>query len=123
MTELEKQLLEALEHISGAIERQLELIAERAPGQFLDKRPVVQALRSHAQKANAAIATAKTAQPAPNYPAVPEGWLPQGDWQIPLAMSIAGHRRLKELTSIEPNLYEIDEVFRAMLAAAPRSGE
>lgn len=74
MTELEKQLFDALKHISSAIERQLELIAERAPGQFLDKRPVVQALRSHAQKANAAIATAKTAQPAPNYPAVPEGW-------------------------------------------------
>ncbi|BBH13429.1 hypothetical protein [Chromobacterium haemolyticum] len=65
MTELEKQLFDALKHISSAIERQLELIAERAPGQILDKRPVVQALRSHAQKANAAIAAAEAApQPA-----------------------------------------------------------
>lgn len=71
MTELEKQLLATLKHISSAIERQLELIAERAPGQFLDKKPVVQALRSHARKAYAAIAAAEA---APNYPAIPDGW-------------------------------------------------
>lgn len=68
MTELEKQLCDALKHISSAIERQLELIAERAPGQFLDKRPVVQALGSHARRANAAIAAAEAAQAVKSEP-------------------------------------------------------
>ena len=72
MTELEKQLCDALKHISSAIERQLELIAERAPGQFLDKRPVVQALGSHARRANAAIAAAEATSLQPTVAVVPD---------------------------------------------------
>lgn len=52
------QLLEALDHIAQTIDRQLELIADRAKGDFLDKRPVVQSLQSHARRARAAIAKA-----------------------------------------------------------------
>lgn len=53
MTDLEKQLLEALKELRDAYQEFMGV-------------PAV--------KANAAIAAAKAAKPAPNYPAVPEGW-------------------------------------------------
>lgn len=46
---------QAAQHISAAIEKQLELIRERAPGDYLDKRPVVQALASHKRRLDAAL--------------------------------------------------------------------
>lgn len=52
------ELLAALDHIEKTLTRQLELIADRAPGDYLDKRPVVQSLQSHARRARAAIAKA-----------------------------------------------------------------
>lgn len=51
---------------------------------------------------------------------VPESWLPDGDGQIPSCMSAAGARRLKVLADLDLTYYELDEVFRAMLAAAPK---
>ncbi|MNH21328.1 hypothetical protein D3C79_811330 [compost metagenome] len=50
---------------------------------------------------------------------VPDSWLPDGDGQIPSSMSAAGARRLKVLADLDLTYYELDEVFRAMLAAAP----
>ncbi|KMN29652.1 hypothetical protein VI26_22855 [Chromobacterium sp. LK1] len=88
MTELEKQLFDALKHIFSAIERQLELIAERAPGQFLDKRPVVQALGSHARRANAAIAAAEAAQALG---AEPVAWMSEEMVDGELAREFNGH--------------------------------
>lgn len=41
-------LTEAVTRTIDTIKRQLALIAERAPGDFLDKRPVVQSLGAHA---------------------------------------------------------------------------
>ena len=52
-----EQLVEALDHMSKTIKRQLDLIADRAPGDYLDKRPVVRSLQVHKKNANAAIAT------------------------------------------------------------------
>lgn len=51
-------LIEALDHIAKTIERQIELIKDRAPGVYLDKRPVVKSLQSHAKRARDAIAKA-----------------------------------------------------------------
>jgi len=51
-------LIKALDHIVRTIEKQLSLIKDRAPGDYLDKRPVVQSLQSHAKHARAAIAQA-----------------------------------------------------------------
>ncbi|WP_337882257.1 hypothetical protein [Chromobacterium haemolyticum] len=123
MTELEKQLFDALKHISGAIERQLELIAERAPGQFLDKKPVVQALRSHARKADAAIAAAEAAANSAA-PAVPEAidllrtmeWLykPYDDY----SHAQAGYY-CPECEEMRESGHRDDCKLRALLAAAP----
>jgi len=52
------ELVDALDHIEKTITRQLELIADRARGDYLDKRLVVQSLQSHARRARAAIAKA-----------------------------------------------------------------
>ena len=40
-------LTEAVTHTIDTIGRQLDLIAERAPGNFLDKVPVVRSLTAH----------------------------------------------------------------------------
>ena len=45
-----------LDHIAKTIDKQLRVIDERARGDFLDKRPVVQSLMMHARTARAAIA-------------------------------------------------------------------
>ena len=50
-------------------------------------------------------------------PAIPEGWLPDGDDQIPSCVCKAGHDKLKAL-GIDVDYYEISEAFRAMIAAA-----
>jgi hypothetical protein len=37
------------------IQRQLDMIAERAPGKFLDKQPIVNVLKQHLRRLNQAI--------------------------------------------------------------------
>jgi hypothetical protein len=55
-------LQEVVARTVEVIERQLALIGERAPGEYLDKRPVVQSLQAHVRRLRAALA-------APSLPA------------------------------------------------------
>ena len=57
-------LTEAVTRTIDTIKRQLALIAERAPGDFLDKRPVVQSLGAHAGRLEKALAASPVEQPA-----------------------------------------------------------
>ncbi|MDW3683898.1 hypothetical protein RA280_19550 [Cupriavidus sp. CV2] len=57
-------LAEAVERTIEVIERQLDLIGERAPGEMLDKRPVVQSLQAHVKRLRAAIAASPAVQDA-----------------------------------------------------------
>lgn len=57
-------LTEAATHTIATIKRQLDLIAERAPGDFLDKRPVVQSLGAHVRRLEKALAASPVEQPA-----------------------------------------------------------
>lgn len=50
-----KALREVIERTAEVIERQLALIADRAPGNYLDKRPVVQSMTLHAKRLRAAL--------------------------------------------------------------------
>jgi hypothetical protein len=54
-------LRETVERTIEVIERQLDLIAERAPGDFLDKRPVVQSLGAHKRRLEQALEDAPQA--------------------------------------------------------------
>jgi hypothetical protein len=51
----EAHLAEVVEHTIDTLTRQLELIAERAPGSFLDKVPVVRSLTAHRQRLERAL--------------------------------------------------------------------
>lgn len=55
-------LMDAVDRTIQTIERQLELIAERAPGAYLDKRPVVQSLTAHVRRLRAALLAASPAK-------------------------------------------------------------
>lgn len=69
--------LETLERTHQSLARQLDLIAERAPGNFLDKRPVVSTLTMHQKRTEAAAAALRTA--LESHPSPPEGmagWKP-----------------------------------------------
>ncbi|AJX60050.1 hypothetical protein [Burkholderia pseudomallei] len=57
-------LTEAATHTIATIKRQLDLIAERAPGDFLDKRPVVQSLGAHVRRLEKALAASPVEQSA-----------------------------------------------------------
>lgn len=65
LVERVKELEDTLDHIAKSMTRQLALIADRAPGPYLDKRPVVQTLHMHAQRAQKALSKARpnTAEP------------------------------------------------------------
>lgn len=52
-------LREALDHTEKTLIKQLALISERAPGDYLDKRPVVQSLQMHAKRCRAALEATK----------------------------------------------------------------
>jgi len=53
--------LETLERTHKSLERQLELIADRAPGSYLDKRPVVNTLTMHQKRTEAAAIALRSA--------------------------------------------------------------
>lgn len=55
-------LMDVIEHTAKVIGRQLNLIAERAPGDFLDKRPVVLSLSMHKQRLEKALDAARNKQ-------------------------------------------------------------
>ena len=57
-------LADAVAHTIETIKRQLDLIADRAPGNFLDKRPVVQSLGAHVRRLEKALAASPSSQPA-----------------------------------------------------------
>jgi hypothetical protein len=57
--EKDAALLEVIEHTIATLKRQIDLIAERAPGNFLDKVPVVRSLRAHQSRLERAILAAK----------------------------------------------------------------
>jgi hypothetical protein len=61
----EAHLLEVVEHTIDTLGRQLELIAERAPGKFLDKTPVVRSLTAHKQRLQRAVAERNASFAAP----------------------------------------------------------
>jgi len=48
-------LREVIDHTVKTIERQLDLIGERAPGKFLDKTPVMRSLQAHVKRLSAAL--------------------------------------------------------------------
>jgi len=52
-------LREAVDLTIKTLERQLDLIDERAPGIYLDKMPVIRSLRAHKQRLERAIGQAK----------------------------------------------------------------
>ena len=52
----EAHLMEAVELTIDTLDRQLDLIAERAPGKFLDKTPVVRSLTAHKERLERAVA-------------------------------------------------------------------
>lgn len=67
----EAHLMEAVELTIDTLARQLDLIAERAPGKFLDKVPVVRSLTAHKQRLERAVAERNasfTASPAASEP-------------------------------------------------------
>lgn len=66
--------LETLERTYQTITRQLDLIAERAPGTFLDKQPVVNTLRMHQKRAETAAIALRSALAAAPQPALSAGW-------------------------------------------------
>lgn len=57
-------LMEAVTHTIETIKRQLDLIADRAPSNFLDKRSVVQSLTAHVRRLEKALAASPVEQPA-----------------------------------------------------------
>lgn len=59
ITKQRDELLDAFNNMATTIERQLELITERAKGDFLDKRAMVQAMQLHLKRAKEAIAKAE----------------------------------------------------------------
>ena len=48
-------LTDAIDLTIKTLERQLDLIAERAPGNYLDKTPIVRSLRAHKQRLERAL--------------------------------------------------------------------
>ncbi|WP_407971412.1 hypothetical protein ACJ51O_07885 [Burkholderia pyrrocinia] len=58
-------LTEAVARTIETIKRQLDLITECAPGDFLDKRPIVQSLDAHVRRLERALAASPVEQPAP----------------------------------------------------------
>lgn len=54
---------DTLEHIRDTIDGQLTLIAQRAPGKYLDKTPIVRCLRLHRTRADEALTALQGAQP------------------------------------------------------------
>lgn len=58
-------LTEAVTHTIDTIGRQLDLIAERAPGNILDKVPVVRSLTAHKRRLEKALATVEQHDAAP----------------------------------------------------------
>lgn len=58
LVERVKELEDTLDHMAKSMTRQLDLIAERAPGAFLDKQPVINTLRMHSQRAQKALSKA-----------------------------------------------------------------
>jgi len=58
-------LTEAVTHTIDTIGRQLDLIAERAPGNILDKVPVVRSLTAHKRRLEKALATVEQHEAAP----------------------------------------------------------
>ncbi|VWD49760.1 hypothetical protein BLA17378_08634 [Burkholderia aenigmatica] len=58
-------LTEAVTHTIDTISRQLDLIAERAPGNFLDKVPVVRSLTAHKKRLEKALAPVEQHEAAP----------------------------------------------------------
>lgn len=56
LVEQRDELLVTLDHMHRSLLRQLDLIQERAPGGYLDKQPLINSLRMHAQRAQKAIA-------------------------------------------------------------------
>lgn len=49
------RMRDSLEHIRDTIDGQLTIIAQRAPGKYLDKTPIVRCLRLHRANADAAL--------------------------------------------------------------------
>lgn len=68
--------LETLERTHQSLARQLDLIAARAPGNFLDKRPVVNTLNMHQKRTETAAAALRSA--LDTHPSPPEG---MAGWQ------------------------------------------
>lgn len=62
LLDLIEQLLKALVDTDRIIAGQLELIEQRASGDFLNKRPVVQSLTAHRTRIQKAIAAAEAAK-------------------------------------------------------------
>lgn len=62
----EAHLAEVVEHTIDTLARQLDLIADRAPGAFLDKIPVVRSLTAHKQRLERALAQRNASFPAPS---------------------------------------------------------
>lgn len=58
---------EALEHIARTIEKQLELIGERAPSGWLDKAAVMRTMNSHLRQARAALAASPQDAPVADH--------------------------------------------------------
>ncbi|NIF51440.1 hypothetical protein [Burkholderia sp. Ax-1724] len=108
----EAHLLEVVEHTIDTIGRQLELIAERAPGKFLDKTPIVRSLTAHKQRLERAVAERNASFAAP----------PQDAAAVPLTDE---QREAIEFsaTSLERSWTAIDRArathLRALLAATP----
>ncbi|CDY76152.1 hypothetical protein BGLT_05225 [Caballeronia glathei] len=50
-----RALTDAIDLTIKTLERQLDLITERAPGNYLDKTPIVRSLRAHKQRLERAI--------------------------------------------------------------------
>ena len=63
--------LETLYRTHQSLARQLDLIAERAPGNFLDKRPVVNTLNMHRKRTETSAAALRSA--LDTHPSPPEG--------------------------------------------------
>ncbi|WP_230972993.1 hypothetical protein [Burkholderia vietnamiensis] len=94
-------LTEAVTRTIETIKRQLDLIADRAPGNYLDKRPVVQSLGAHVRRLEKALAEAESLQPAAaplDKPSVNDTITFSGD-----SLTLSGAQLLEALDFIAPD--------------------
>lgn len=112
----------AVTHTIDTIGRQLDLITERAPGNILDKAPVVRSLTAHKKRLEKALESVEQheAAPAAAQAAEPVA-IPAGYALVPIEPTEEMHAAaVRTVVRCTGNDDFPPRVWRAMIAAAPR---